>query len=241
MANSDDLFLSTKAKQIRNKQKKLEEIAAAEKKLKEKDFKPDQDFMNKIERKPAIQAEIQDLQGQIDLYIKSNPDWATKNAGPQLGEKEVHDRIVDALRLIGQMRTLHHLINHDHSLVEFNETQRAALSGVHQAFDNMLNATSDAHGAFQDQSHIGAFAHFFASLANGSENVSSGIPFNELRVLIQKHASDPDHVAKTNQRIANKLLAAQKAKQEEAEKQANAEAEKLKAEGLIKQAQAEAN
>jgi hypothetical protein len=61
LIDSEDLFLSTKAKQIRNKQKKVDQIVADEAKLKDKEFKPDKDFMNKIQRRPALEAEIKDL------------------------------------------------------------------------------------------------------------------------------------------------------------------------------------
>lgn len=80
------MFLSTKAKQIRNKQKKVDQIVADEAKLKDKEFKPDKDFINKIQRRPALEVEIKDLVEQVELYIKSNPNYATKVAGPQLTE-----------------------------------------------------------------------------------------------------------------------------------------------------------
>ena len=237
MATGDDLFLSTKAKAIRNKQKKLDVIANDEKKLKDKSFKPDQDFLNKIERRPQLEAEIQDLQAQIDLYIKSNPDYANKNTGPQIGEQEVHDRIVSAFSLVGQMRTIHALLQSDSSYVEISENQRAALSSVHSAFDRMVEATENGEDSFKDQSHISSFAHLFAALATGSESVSSGVPFSELRAFIQTSLSDAELVAKTNQRIANKKMAAEK---EEADKKAQAaaqakiEAEKAAAEEAAK-------
>ena len=101
LIDSDDLFLSTKAKQIRNKQKKVDTIVADEAKLKDKEFKPDKDFINKIGRRPALEAEIKDAQEAIDLYIKSNPNYASKQTDTKITEKDVQDRLVAAFTLFG--------------------------------------------------------------------------------------------------------------------------------------------
>jgi hypothetical protein len=47
-SESEDLFLSTKGRKLRNMQKKLEKIQADEAKLKDETFTPDKNFMLKI-------------------------------------------------------------------------------------------------------------------------------------------------------------------------------------------------
>lgn len=74
--------------------------------------------MEKIERRPALEAEIKDLQDQMDLYIKSNPNYATKTEVVQISEKDVHNRVVSALNLLGQLRTIHSLMQADGGFVE---------------------------------------------------------------------------------------------------------------------------
>ena len=47
-SESEDLFLSTKGRKLRNMQKKLEKIDADKEKLKDQTFTPDKNFLLKI-------------------------------------------------------------------------------------------------------------------------------------------------------------------------------------------------
>lgn len=198
--------MSTKAKQIRNKQKKIDNIIKDEAKLQSKDFKPDKDFLSKIERRPALEAELKDLQDQIELYIKSNPNYANKSDAPRISEQDVHNRVVAAFRLVGNMRTIHALLQADSSFVEISDSQRAALDGLANAFNTFVARSNSGVDSFQNQSHIGEFAEHFAALAAGAEGATNGVSFKDLRHFIEHSLSDAALLARTNQRIANKQL-----------------------------------
>ena len=75
----DDLFLSTKGRQLRNLQKKLDKIKDQEKLVRKGEIQSNPDMEQKFASKPALQAEIKDLQELIDLYMKSNPDFNKKD------------------------------------------------------------------------------------------------------------------------------------------------------------------
>lgn len=177
--------------------------------------------MSKIERKPILEAEQVDLHDQIELYLKSNPGYATKNDTSKVSEADANNRVVSAFRLAGQLATIHSLLQADNSFVEISENQRAALESLANSYNGFY------HGGikgFQDQSHIGEFAEHFAALAAGSDDLTNGVSFKDLRQFIQHSLSDADLLAKTNQRIANKQL----------EKEKHAEAEKAEAKAEVK-------
>lgn len=74
--------------------------------------------MEKIDRRPLLEAEIKDLHEQINLYIQSNPDYGNKSNSNQISDTEVHTRIVSAFSLLGQLRTIHSLLQTDSEFVE---------------------------------------------------------------------------------------------------------------------------
>lgn len=156
----------------------------------------------------------------MDLYIKSNPNYANKVEVSQISEKDVHNRIVSALNLLGQLRTIHSLMSAESDFIESVDAQQAAMASLMHAFDHMVNHTKHGINSFKDHTPINDFAHLFAHLASGSDELHQGIVFKDLRSFIQNALVD----SRINQRIANKELAAQKEKQEEAERQKQAEA-----------------
>ena len=50
--------------------------------------------------------------------------------------------------------------------------------------------------------------------------INDGVSYDELRDLVHRSFSDAELISKTNQRIANKSLAAQKEQQDDAEAEA---------------------
>lgn len=85
---------------------------------------------------------------QIELYIKSNPNYANKNTAPQISEQDVHARVVAAFRLVGQLRTIHSLLQTDSSFVEIAENHRAALEGLANSFNAFVNKSNSGVDSF---------------------------------------------------------------------------------------------
>lgn len=72
----DDLFLTTKGKQLRNRQKKLDKIAQTERSVKKGEITPTDAQKEMIASKSALQHECKELTELCELYIRSNPDSA---------------------------------------------------------------------------------------------------------------------------------------------------------------------
>lgn len=77
-SSTNDLFISTKGRELRNRYKKMDKILNFEKQMAEDTaatatLKDEQKQM--IAQKPQLQKEIADLQDLIDLYVKSNPNY----------------------------------------------------------------------------------------------------------------------------------------------------------------------
>jgi hypothetical protein len=127
----------------------------------------------------------------------------------------VQDRLIAAFTLVGQVYTVHQLVNADSSYVELTDPQKEAVEVVVHSLERVLK--NDGVSALQDPSQISSFADTFASFVSGSSSeVAAGVNFAELRTLIQNSLTDSALLAKTNQRIANKQLAE---RAEEAERQ----------------------
>jgi hypothetical protein len=75
---TDDIFLNTKGKALRNKQKTLDKIFDTEKQIKKSEIVPTDAQKEMVARKDALKAEMKEIKELIDLYIQSNPDYKRK-------------------------------------------------------------------------------------------------------------------------------------------------------------------
>jgi len=66
---TDDVFLTTKGKALRNKQKTLDKIIETEKAIKKGEIQPTDAQKEMVGRKDALKAEMKDIKDLIDLYI----------------------------------------------------------------------------------------------------------------------------------------------------------------------------
>lgn len=71
LVDSADPFERELQKKIRNRAKKLEKIVELEKKIKKKEIVPNEEQLEKINSKDAVQAEIDEIQSYIDLFKAS--------------------------------------------------------------------------------------------------------------------------------------------------------------------------
>lgn len=72
-STTDDIFLNTKGKAFRNKQKKLDKIIATEKQAKKGEITLTDAQKEMIAEKEKLQNECKELKDQLDLYVKSHP------------------------------------------------------------------------------------------------------------------------------------------------------------------------
>lgn len=66
---TDDIFLNTKGKALRNKQKTLDKIFDTEKQIKKSEIVPTDAQKEMVARKDALKAEMKEIKELIDLYI----------------------------------------------------------------------------------------------------------------------------------------------------------------------------
>jgi hypothetical protein len=77
-STTEDLFISTKGRELRNKQKKLDKITDIEKQVKKGELTPNDNQKEMLANKAATHAEVKDLEALLELYIKSNPNYVKK-------------------------------------------------------------------------------------------------------------------------------------------------------------------
>ena len=77
-ASSNDLFVSTKGKVLRNKQKRLDKVFETEAKIKSGELKPSEQQQEMVDSKKQLLQEVKELTKLIELYIQSNPDYEKK-------------------------------------------------------------------------------------------------------------------------------------------------------------------
>jgi len=77
-STTEDLFISTKGRELRNKQKKLDKINLTEKGIRKGEIVPSDTQKEMLAGKPALLAEIKELSDLVELYIKSNPNYVKK-------------------------------------------------------------------------------------------------------------------------------------------------------------------
>lgn len=75
---TDDVFLVTKGKVLRNKQKTLDKIHETERSIKKGEITATDTQKEMIARKDALKAEMKEIRELIELYIQSNPNYKRK-------------------------------------------------------------------------------------------------------------------------------------------------------------------
>lgn len=80
-AETPDAFVNKLYKKLRNGQKKLNDIAEVEKKIKTKEIQPTPELLEKVQRKDKIKAEMDEVLGYLELYKESFPENPAFAAG----------------------------------------------------------------------------------------------------------------------------------------------------------------
>jgi hypothetical protein len=90
-STTEDLFISTKGRELRNKQKKLDKIVALEKQVKKGEGEINDTQKEMVASKQVLKTEVAELESLVELYVKSNPNYSRKN----VEEKKVEEVIVE--------------------------------------------------------------------------------------------------------------------------------------------------
>lgn len=205
----DDLFLTTKGRSLRNLQKKLDKIKEQEKLVRKGEIQANADMEQKFASKAGIQAEIKELQELIDLYMKSNPDYANKGKASQITQEDVQRAVTDSLRQVAQLLTLQGLAREDSSFVEGQAEHMKAVCHIAQA----VEAASQGSKSFQETGDS-AFVGLCAKLAQGGDEkvCEDGSTFGGVADFLTATFGDKSLIL---QRIADKQLAEQRAAEAE--------------------------
>jgi len=104
-STTTDLFISTKGRELRNKQKKLDKILQTEKSIKKGELQPNDSQKEMVANKAVLQEEIKLVKELVELYIQSNPNYArTEPAAPLKPVLTVQAQIEHAFYLMAQIR-----------------------------------------------------------------------------------------------------------------------------------------
>lgn len=157
------------------------------------------------------------------LYIESNPDYDTKNKKQALTEEDIRKSVVDSVSLVANVNNLSAIILEDSSFVEASDAERASLQAVVDSFSAMRESTSQGTATFQDGEASSAFITTFTKLASGdSDSVTEGgVSFADLKSFVERCYNDKSQIL---QRVQDKALAEQRAKQAAEEEAARAAA-----------------
>lgn len=82
-STTEDLFISTKGRELRNKQKKLDKVTALEKQIKKGELQPNDTQKEMIQNKDALKNEVSELEALVELYVKSNPNYKRKDVATE--------------------------------------------------------------------------------------------------------------------------------------------------------------
>ena len=127
---------------------------------------------------------------QVELYIRSNPNYAKGGAGaasePKISDDDLLSHVEGALSLIGQVLTLNSLQKQDSSYVESSAEQTASIGHLAQAFEKMVEDSADGVGSFKDAKVRQDFVSAFGSLAAGKDDnvCPDGVSFAALRSFV---------------------------------------------------------
>lgn len=74
-----DIFILTKGRERRNKQKKLDKICQTEMNIRQGNItEPNAAQKEMLAQKPAVMEEIKELNELLQLYVDANPNWNKK-------------------------------------------------------------------------------------------------------------------------------------------------------------------
>lgn len=90
-ATTEDLFISTKGRELRNKQKKLDKIVALEKTIKKGESEINDTQKEMVASKNILKTEVAELESLVELYVKSNPNYSRKD----VEETKIEEVIVE--------------------------------------------------------------------------------------------------------------------------------------------------
>ena len=182
-AETNDAFVNQLYKKLRNGQKKLNNIAEVEQKIKAKEIQPTQELLDKVQRKDKIKAEMDEVLGYLNIYKESFPEnpafaaGASKKKAPkaepvqpvvqvapvveQAPAVDVNKVVEDALSFVAE------------SVIFGNLSKNMSLSGtnsnINDALAHLLNGWYGlTKGAGTWQAAKGTFVDTFSRLVNKS-------------------------------------------------------------------------
>lgn len=159
-----DAFHRELTKKIRNKVKKLDKIADVEKRVKAKEIVPNDEQRTMIAGKPAVEAEIADLKGYLDLYASSKKEGETKERDIQKShKKELTQAKKAVVTTIANMITMH-------SMIECGQTVPEEIEeGVKHFSESLKKILVDGKDPSHWRQERDAFISSFTKLVNGSQ------------------------------------------------------------------------
>jgi uncharacterized protein YydD (DUF2326 family) len=144
-STTTDLFISSKGRELRNKQKKLDKIIQTEKSIKKGEIEPTDTQKEMIATKKAVQADIKEVEELVDLYVKSNPGYSRTNEVKQEVkpvEVDSHATVEHAFYLMAQMHLVSSAARHNHG-VKLDKAQQASMDHMVSICNQLMSADCD--------------------------------------------------------------------------------------------------
>lgn len=151
-ADTKDPFVNQFYKKLRNNQKRLNDIAELESKIKAGDIQPNADQKEKIARKDKIRAEMDDSLAILKIYQECFPDnlaFAKEGAKKKVEEPvaaavDVSQTVESTLALVADAIALGSLAAYGESLPNGNQQVSDALSFVYGAASKLTEGAGIA-------------------------------------------------------------------------------------------------
>lgn len=184
-------------KKIRNKQKKLNLIIDLEKKIKKKEIVANEEQLEKIQSKPAIEAEMAEVKSYLDLYNSSQAELVEEEKKLQKQRaKDVSNARKAVVTTIANMIAISTLLENGQTIPE------ELKAGVEHFSECISKFQARGQGDFHWRQERDCFIGCWTKLAQGSQDTvpHTDITFEELNTGVSELISSggfPEVIAGT--------------------------------------------
>ena len=147
-STTEDLFISTKGRELRNKQKRLDKTNQIEKAIRKGEVTPNDAQKEMIALKQALTDEVKDLEALIELYVKSNPNYVKKEEKKEeplvIVEKVVDEKSIHhAFKLMANLFLIKNIVASPHHMAGVPGGEFTSMEDLYRHLDSVLHVKVD--------------------------------------------------------------------------------------------------
>lgn len=195
-STTEDLFISTKGRELRNKQKRLDKTNEAEKAIRKGECTPTEAQKEMVAGKAALAQEVKDLENLIELYVKSNPHYVKKEEKKAEEPLVIIEKVVDeksihhAFKLMANLFLIKNIVASPHHMAVVPGGEFQSMEDLYKHLHSVLNVQVDANfNKEQWAKDADHFAKAFTLLSQKCDDQicgnPNGVTFAQLHHLLE--------------------------------------------------------